>query len=164
MNPASSWEMVTALVTAGALAGLLGLDREVHGRWAGLRTHILVALGCCTFVLAGRELTPRESSNLSRVIQGIATGIGFIGAGTILKLPSAETVRGLTTASTIWLAAAAGTACGLELYALAITGTVLTLIVLIGLGWMEHFLGPLHKKPEGQPPGSTGQDAGAGQR
>jgi putative Mg2+ transporter-C (MgtC) family protein len=123
------------------LAGLLGLDRQIHGCWAGLRTHILVSLGCCILVLGGTVLGSEEGANLSRIIQGIAAGVGFIGAGTILKLPRQERVEGLTTASSIWLAAGLGTACGLRLYLLAATNTLLTLVVLVALGWAERRFG-----------------------
>src|SRR5437660_9655623 len=108
MTPPPLSEVLTPLLVAALLAGLLGLDRQIHGCWAGLRTHILVSLGCCVLVLGGTALESRDEGALSRIIQGIAAGIGFIGAGTILKLPEQERVQGLTTAGSIWLSAAVG--------------------------------------------------------
>ncbi len=123
-------ENLGALGAAAGLGGLVGLEREVHGHWAGLRTHILVALGAALFVVVGLSISPGDASAPSRVIQGVAAGIGFIGAGTILKLTDRLEVRGLTTASSIWLAAAVGTAAGVKLYGLALSGTLISLVVL----------------------------------
>ena len=91
------------------LGGLIGAQRERVHSAAGFRTHILVALGAALFVLAGRE-TGFTSADTSRVVQGIITGIGFLGAGTILKLVEKEQVYGLTTAATIWVTAGVGVA------------------------------------------------------
>jgi putative Mg2+ transporter-C (MgtC) family protein len=99
------------LVSAAVLGGLVGAEREWVGKAAGLRTHMTVALGAAAFILIALEVMP-SNPNLSPVIQGIAAGIGFIGAGTILKRSSAESIQGLTTAATIWLTAAIGTAAG----------------------------------------------------
>lgn len=112
------------------LGGLLGLERELADRWAGLRTHMLVSLGAAVFLHAGTTVTRASPAEISRVLQGVAAGVGFIGAGTILKLSDKLEVRGLTTATSVWLSAGVGTACGLRLYPLAISTTVLTLIVL----------------------------------
>jgi putative Mg2+ transporter-C (MgtC) family protein len=116
------------LAVALLLGGLVGAEREVHGRWAGLRTHMLVSLGCAIFAIMGKGLEGGTSS--TRVIQGIATGVGFLGAGTILKLSDREEVKGLTTAASIWLAAALGTAVGAEFYSLAIVATLATISIL----------------------------------
>lgn len=128
------WSVVTEellpLLTAALLGGLIGLEREMRGQWAGLRTHILVAIGAALFTLTGVAVARMETAQLARVIQGVATGIGFIGAGTILKLTDALEIRGLTTASSIWLAAAVGTAAGIRMYSLAVIGTLLTVAVL----------------------------------
>jgi putative Mg2+ transporter-C (MgtC) family protein len=97
------------LVTAAALGGLLGIERESVGKAAGLRTHMLVALGAALFVV-GPAAAGLGEGDLGRIIQGIAAGIGFIGAGTILKLANREEIQGLTTAASVWLTAAIGVA------------------------------------------------------
>jgi putative Mg2+ transporter-C (MgtC) family protein len=96
---------------AALLGGLIGAQRELQGKAAGLRTHMTVSLAAATFVMVALE-TSGGSSNLGAVIQGIATGVGFLGAGTILKKSSDEDIQGLTTAATIWLTAAIGVAAG----------------------------------------------------
>jgi putative Mg2+ transporter-C (MgtC) family protein len=110
-DPQQMLRVVVRIVVAVALGGLLGAERERAGKAAGLRTHMLVALGSALFVMFPAELGMRVE-DLSRVIQGVATGIGFIGAGTILKRSEAEEVHGLTTAANIWLTAAIGLAVG----------------------------------------------------
>jgi putative Mg2+ transporter-C (MgtC) family protein len=122
-------KVVVRLLLAALLGGLVGIQRERVGKAAGLRTHMLVALGSAFFVLipyqAGMQL-----ADLSRVIQGILTGIGFIGAGTILKRDEEEEIQGLTTAAGLWLTAAIGIAVGIGREASAILGTILALIIL----------------------------------
>lgn len=118
------------LLVAVLLGGMLGVERELHGRWAGLRTHMMVSLGAAIFTIAALTAAPNDSNEVTRVIQGIAAGIGFLGAGTILKLSSQLEVKGLTTASSIWLAAALGTVAGLGEYALAAASGLVSLIVL----------------------------------
>ncbi|HEU4770104.1 MAG TPA: MgtC/SapB family protein, partial [Pyrinomonadaceae bacterium] len=115
--------------TAAALGAILGYEREKAGKPAGLRTHIIVCLGTAIVVLAcaGARM---DMDGLSRVIQGIVTGIGFIGAGSILKLSEERDIQGLTTAAGLWMTAAIGIACGLGTLGLAIISTALTLIVL----------------------------------
>jgi putative Mg2+ transporter-C (MgtC) family protein len=103
--------VLVRVIVAAALGGLLGAERERAGKAAGLRTHMLVALGAALFVLFPAE-AGMSTSDLSRVIQGVATGIGFIGAGTILKRADSEEIQGLTTAAGIWLTAAIGMAVG----------------------------------------------------
>ena len=101
--------VVVRLVAAGLLGGLLGAEREAVGKAAGLRTHMLVALGAALFVIAPAQ-AGLGAGDLGRIIQGVAAGIGFIGAGTILKLTDREEIKGLTTAASIWLTAAIGIA------------------------------------------------------
>jgi putative Mg2+ transporter-C (MgtC) family protein len=130
------------LLTALVLGGLLGYERESAGKAAGLRTHILVALGAALFVLAPLE-AGMSVSDLSRVIQGIVAGIGFLGAGAILKLTQEKEVQGLTTAANIWFTAAVGTAVGGGHLWLPVSGTVLALLVLRGLRvWEERIRRP----------------------
>jgi putative Mg2+ transporter-C (MgtC) family protein len=128
------------IVVATALGGLIGLERQIHGHWAGLRTHIGVALGSAVFALVGAGIAPLPMSDSLRVVQGIAAGIGFLGAGTILKLSDQKQVKGLTTASSIWLTSAIGTAAGLGLYLLALATTVISLVVLGGMQPLERYL------------------------
>lgn len=117
------------LISATLLGAIVGFEREKAGKPAGLRTHILVCLGTSIVVLAcsGSQM---GLDGLSRVIQGIVTGIGFIGAGSILKLSEERDIQGLTTAAGLWMTAAIGIACGLGTIGLALIATVLTLIVL----------------------------------
>jgi putative Mg2+ transporter-C (MgtC) family protein len=122
-------QIVIRLLLAALLGGLLGFQRERVGKAAGLRTHMLVSLGSALFVLipyqAGMML-----ADLSRVLQGIITGIGFLGAGAILKQHEPEQIHGLTTAAGLWLTAAVGIAVGMGREASAVLGTVLAFIIL----------------------------------
>lgn len=124
------------LIAAVLLGAIVGFEREKAGKPAGLRTHILVCLGTAIVVLActGARM---NMDGLSRVIQGIVTGIGFIGAGSILKLDQERDIQGLTTAAGLWMTAAIGIACGLGTLGLALIATVLTLIVLAVVGVLE---------------------------
>jgi len=124
------------LIVAAVLGGLLGLDRERMGKEAGLRTHMLVALGAALFVIVPHE-AGFDNEGLARVIQGLLAGLGFIGAGAILKLNEQERVKGLTTAATVWLAAALGVAAALGRMLTAILGTILALLILSGLRYVE---------------------------
>lgn len=124
------------LIAATILGAAIGCERETAGKAAGLRTHVLVTLGTCVFVLGGIGYG-MNSDGLSRVIQGIVTGIGFIGAGSILKLDDERRIHGLTTAAGIWMAAAVGVAVGLGELGLAILATIVSLIVLIVLKKFE---------------------------
>jgi putative Mg2+ transporter-C (MgtC) family protein len=117
------------LIAATILGGLIGYQRERAGKPAGLRTHILVILGTTVFVLASARFG-MSPDGLSRVIQGIVTGIGFVGAGSILKLEHDRYIQGLTTAASVWMTAAIGVAIGLGVLGLAILGTVFTLVIL----------------------------------
>ena len=121
---------ITRIAMAGLLGGLLGLERELNGHFAGLRTHMMVAIGCAVFVMAGIAAAGEHADAMTRVIQGIATGVGFLGAGTILKIDEKEKIKGLTTASSIWLAAALGTVAGLAEYALAAASTFAAVFIL----------------------------------
>ena len=134
-------------IAAVILGGIVGVQREKVGKPAGLRTHMLVSLGTAVVVLAciGGGM---DMDGLSRVIQGIVTGIGFIGAGTILKLTQEREIQGLTTAAGLWMTAAIGVACGLGALGLAIIATVLTVIVL-ALQGVEEALNNRGKKQDG---------------
>ncbi|QEF97845.1 putative Mg(2+) transport ATPase [Stieleria maiorica] len=118
------------LMIAISFGGALGLERQLRGQWAGVRTHMMVSLGAAIFTIAAVTTAPDDSNEVTRVIQGIAAGIGFLGAGTILKLGPEVQVKGLTTASSIWLAAALGTVAGMGEYALAVASGLISLLVL----------------------------------
>jgi putative Mg2+ transporter-C (MgtC) family protein len=121
--------ILTRLTLAIVLGGLIGFEREAAGKAAGLRTHMLVALGSALFVLVPL-MAGMEVADMSRVLQGVASGIGFLGAGAIIKLNSEENIQGLTTAASIWTVAAIGVACGLGRESTAVVGTVFGLVIL----------------------------------
>ena len=129
-------QLLIRLLAAVVLGALVGLQRERAGKAAGLRTHILVALGTTMFVLASSS-SGMSLEGVSRVIQGLATGTGFIGAGAILKLNDTREIQGLTTAAGIWMTAAIGVAIGLGNLGLAILATVLTWIILASFEQFE---------------------------
>jgi len=129
--------IVIRLIAAALLGAVVGIQRERAGKPAGLRTHMLVALGAALFVIASLE-SGMSSSDLSRVIQGLATGIGFIGGGAILKLTEEREITGLTTAAGIWLTAAVGVAVGLGRWGLAALSVILTWIILAIVGQIEY--------------------------
>jgi putative Mg2+ transporter-C (MgtC) family protein len=135
------------LGSAAVLGGAIGLEREIRRHWAGLRTHMLVALGAALFVAAGRASTPELGTGASRVIQGIAAGVGFIGAGAIMKLTDRREIKGLTTASSLWMAAAVGTTCGMALYTEAVVATLTALLVLVLLRPLERTIDPPENTP-----------------
>lgn len=128
--------IIIRLVAATVLGALIGFQRERAGKPAGLRTHILVTLGTTVFVMSG-SVYGMSSDGLSRVIQGIITGIGFIGAGSILKLDEQQDIKGLTTAAGVWMTAAIGVTIGLGSIGLAIFETALALIILTLTGLVE---------------------------
>ena len=128
--------VVIRMVVAAVLGGIVGLQREKARKPAGLRTHMLVSLGTAVVVLGCSGIS-MGLDGLSRVIQGIVTGIGFVGAGTILKLNEQREIQGLTTAAGLWMTAAIGIACGLGELGIAIIATILTIIVLALEGFEE---------------------------
>jgi putative Mg2+ transporter-C (MgtC) family protein len=121
---------VAIRLIAALLAGaVIGFQRERTGKAAGLRTHMLVCLGTALFVIAGAEIGMQQDA-LSRVIQGLATGIGFLGAGAIIKQESTREIRGLTTAAGIWMTAAIGVAVGVGHLGTAALGVLFAWLVL----------------------------------
>jgi putative Mg2+ transporter-C (MgtC) family protein len=121
---------------AAVLGGVVGLEREWKHKAAGLRTHMTVALSAATFVLVALESGAAEG-DVGRVIQGVAAGVGFLGAGTILKRSSEENIQGLTTAATIWLTAAVGVAAGAGHLTVAAIGVIAATLTLVILGGVE---------------------------
>jgi putative Mg2+ transporter-C (MgtC) family protein len=120
---------VVRLASATVLGAAIGFEREVTGKAAGLRTHMLVALASAVFILAALE-AGMGPGDVGFIIHGVASGIGFIGAGAILKLDTDKQIHGLTTAGTIWLTAATGVAAGLGRIWLAGIAVIMALVVL----------------------------------
>lgn len=136
-DPATSLRVLFRLLAAIVLGGLLGFERAHEGKPAGARTHGLVALGTALVVLVPRMMG-LAGSDVSRVIQGAIAGIGFIGGGVILKQTDEGAIKGLTTAASLWVAAAVGIAVGLGQLWYAFFGAVLAFGILFGLGHLKH--------------------------
>ncbi|HEX3025462.1 MAG TPA: MgtC/SapB family protein [Chitinophagaceae bacterium] len=132
-------EHIFQILVAFFVGGLLGLEREYHSKPAGFRTMILICIGSCLFTI----LSTTFATNPDRIASNIVTGIGFIGAGVVFK--EGITVRGITSAATIWIAASIGMCIGLKLYILAVFVAVLVLIVLIILSKLEETFDNLHQ-------------------
>jgi len=132
-------QMIARLLLTLVLSGLIGLERQVHRRDAGLRTHILVALGSCLIMLTSLYVFDiyKDQAALDpvRIAAGVVTGIGFLGAGTIIREP--DGVRGLTTAASLWVVAGIGLAVGVGFNKIAVYTTILVLIVLHFLRYVE---------------------------
>lgn len=122
-------QVLIRLLAATLLGAVIGIQRQRAGKPAGLRTHMLVTVGTAVFVLACSGVGMSLDA-LSRVIQGVVTGIGFIGAGSILKLDRERNIQGLTTAAGVWMTAAVGVAVGLGSLGVALLSTLFTLIIL----------------------------------
>jgi putative Mg2+ transporter-C (MgtC) family protein len=135
-DPADLTSVLVRIALAAVLAAIVGYDRERRGSSAGLRTHMLVGVGVALLVVASQQ-SGMDSESVSRVIQGIFAGIGFLGAGAILKQSDKDQVRGLTTAASIWATAAIGTAAGLGREATAIIATVFVFAILTVLLRLE---------------------------
>lgn len=121
--------IVVRLLTATVLGGMLGLERESKGRAAGLKTHILVSIGSALFVMAPL-LMGIAPGDVTRVMQGIVSGIGFLGAGAIIKLERDERIEGLTTAAGIWMVSAVGMAAGMGMEVMALATTLIGLAIV----------------------------------
>ena len=132
------------LLAALFIGTAIGLQRELTHKPAGLRTHMLVGLGTALFIVSAAE-SGMHLDSLSRIVQGLATGIGFLGGGAILKLASEHEIHGLTTAAGIWMTAAASAAAGLGQIAVALIGTFFGLLVLVVFRKLEKELGQLAK-------------------
>ena len=141
------------MVVALALGAVIGWDRERRDAEAGLRTHMLVALGAALFVLVPAE-AGMGNDELSRIIQGLVSGIGFLGAGAVLKRSNAGRIHGLTTAASIWATAAVGMAAGLGREGTALLATGFILLVL---AWLRHIEIP---KEDGRASKETATKAG----
>jgi putative Mg2+ transporter-C (MgtC) family protein len=143
------YELILRIFVAALLGGLIGLEREYRAKEAGFRTHFLVALGSALFMIVSaygfndlhmNDMTSRW--DVSRIAAQVVSGIGFIGAGTIIFRKQENMVSGLTTAAGLWVVAAIGLACGVGMYVLA---TACTVLVLAGLEAFNFFLRKLDK-------------------
>ncbi|KAB2314131.1 MgtC/SapB family protein [Betaproteobacteria bacterium SCN2] len=123
------------LLVAAALGGLLGYEREKQGKSAGVRTHMLVAIGAALFVLIPQQ-AGASTADLTRVLQGLVAGVGFLGAGAIILGTKQVETRGLTTAAGIWVTAAIGVAAGMGRESTAVLSTLVALFVLSVVPWI----------------------------
>lgn len=132
----------TGIICAGALGSLIGLEREIHGQPAGLRTHMILAVGAALAAVLSISYSmfisnPNFPSDPGRIVAQVISGVGFLGAGAIMKL--GVTVKGLTTASSLWTTAIVGIACGSEYYELAGFTTAIVLVILTVINYLENF-------------------------
>lgn len=140
MNPAGIDEIHEILFRLGLatlLGAILGIDRDLHRKPAGLRVLAMVGLGACGVVMASTLLDHSTSDGLLRAVQGVLTGIGFLGAGVIMHAQGKDEVHGLTTAATIWISAIVGVICGAGQFLLAISIFAIAWLLLIGGRWLE---------------------------
>jgi putative Mg2+ transporter-C (MgtC) family protein len=144
---AEAIRMGVRLLIAAILGGILGIDRGLAGKSAGMRTHMLVSLGAALFVLIPQQ-AGMSDADISRVIQGIVSGIGFLGAGAILRGINEGEIRGMTTAAGIWLTAAIGISAGLGREASAILGALLAFLILSSLSGVSDFFSRRKQKRE----------------
>jgi putative Mg2+ transporter-C (MgtC) family protein len=128
IDVAADWTYAVRLIVAAALGALIGLEREIHDHPAGMRTHLLVSVGSAGFTVLSIAAFPAPGADPARIAAQIVTGIGFLGAGAILK--EGATVRGLTTAASLWATAAVGMAAGAGAW---ITAATITAIVIVSL-------------------------------
>lgn len=138
----NEWLIMMRLVLAAVLSGAIGFEREFHGRAAGFRTHILLCIGSTLIMLTSIHIfdiyNARTTCDPARIAAGVITGIGFLGAGTIMHSKSA--VRGLTTAASLWIVTGLGLAVGSGLYFGAIVTTILTIVTLMFFSKLEHVM------------------------
>jgi putative Mg2+ transporter-C (MgtC) family protein len=136
---------ISAILLAICCGAAVGFERQFKRKPAGLRTNILICLGAAVFtIISGRMAGDKDS--ITRIAAQIVTGVGFLGAGAVIQ--DRGGIYGLTTAATIWLVASIGMACGAKLYQLAGVSTLIAIIVLVGLGYLEKLFGRSDKKHE----------------
>ena len=133
------------LVTAVVLGGLIGLEREIHQKPAGLRTNILICMGAATFIVMANRMSAGPDT-IARMTAGIVAGIGFIGGGTVLR--GQTNIYGITTAATIWVVTSIGIACGMQFYDIAVAVTLLSLLVLTVLNPLDRRIHKPRNKAE----------------
>ena len=140
MHMINEWSILLRLILASVLSGMIGFEREFHGRSAGFRTHILLCVGSTLIMLTSMHMFDMYYGKVlvdpGRIAAGVITGIGFLGAGTIMHFKSS--IRGLTTAASLWVVAGIGLAVGSGLYFGAIVTTVITIVALMIFSRLEH--------------------------
>ena len=137
----SDWILIASRLAAALVAGaILGINRDLHRKPAGLRTLALVSTGSATMVLVTILMTHGGGDATSRVMQGLVTGVGFLGAGVIIHHEPERRVEGLTTAASVWVAAGLGAACGAGLGTVAFLSLVATMAILVLGGYVERAL------------------------
>jgi len=132
-------QSILPILVALGLGAIIGIEREIHKKPAGLRTNILICMGAAAFMVIAQRMG-LNSDAVSRMTAGIVTGVGFIGGGAVLRDRSG--VTGVTTAATIWVVTSIGIACGMHLYDVAVSITFLSLLVLIVLGPLDRKIHP----------------------
>jgi putative Mg2+ transporter-C (MgtC) family protein len=130
-------DIVPVLLAVGC-GTVIGIERQLMHKPAGLRTNVLICLGAAVFTIISREMASGSQDSITRIAAQIVTGVGFLGAGAVIQ--DRGGIHGLTTAATIWLMASIGMACGARFYGLAILSTILALVVLVGLGQVDKYL------------------------
>ena len=128
---------VFSIILSVVLGTAIGIEREISGKAAGLRTNVLICLGAAVFTIISKQMGG-ENYSITRIAAQIVTGVGFLGAGAIIQ--DRGGVHGLTTAATIWLVASIGMACGAGLYLLALISTLMALVVLFGLRQIARYI------------------------
>src|SRR5688572_30051671 len=146
MMPVPDAELIRRLLTAALLGAVLGCEREMRQKSAGLRTNILIAVGSALFTLMSVELASASGGDPARIAAQIVTGIGFLGAGAIMQTRSG--VQGLTTAATVWVNAAVGVAAGGGSYHLAFIATGVTIAALLVLHPLENVIAERFGRPD----------------
>jgi putative Mg2+ transporter-C (MgtC) family protein len=137
-----------SIILAALLGAGIGLERELSGKAAGLRTNLLICLGAAVFTIISREMATGAEGSVTRIAAQIVSGVGFLGAGAIIQ--DRRGVHGLTTAATIWLVASIGMACGGQFYVLAIVASLIAVLALIGLRKLSKHLERYVKKNKPQ--------------
>ncbi len=146
------WSDVLSIILAVVFGTAIGLEREMRGKAAGLRTNGLICLGAALFTIISQQMGIASDASITRIAAQIVTGVGFLGAGAIIQ--DRGGVYGLTTAATIWLVASVGMACGARMYLLAFISTLIAIIVLIGLVRLENVISLYRQKKDHETPGS----------
>jgi putative Mg2+ transporter-C (MgtC) family protein len=133
------------LAFAMGLGAIIGIEREIHGKPAGLRTNILICMGAATFMMIANRMLASPDA-ISRMTAGIVTGVGFIGGAVVLR--DRTNVYGVTTAATIWVVTSIGIACGMQLYDIAVAVTLLSLLILVVLNPLDRKIHKPSKETE----------------
>jgi putative Mg2+ transporter-C (MgtC) family protein len=150
LPPTGLLEVIARLLVATLAGGVIGVEREIHAKPAGVRTHALVALGSALVVISGTLLVaaPSEGEAVSRIIQGLLGGIGFLGAGTILQRTTGKEVHGLTTAASLWVVAIIGVSAGLGQWRITLAAAIIVLLVLLAEGPIARMLKSRQHDPD----------------